>query len=622
MGFVRRILRSWARIRSVRVRALALALGTVSGAASLVAVPLADGQAAQAQDGSGQRMGHVTEAAHGDYTGDYGAGRLMAADPAGGYWTTTWSGTVTAHGSAPWFGSLAIRLNEPVVGMAATPDGDGYWLVASDGGIFSYGDAAFYGSTGSIRLNQPIVAMAPTPDAGGYWLVASDGGIFSYGDAVFEGSLGGTGASVEGLVVNPSSGSYSEVTTDGNVTTPGSPWGATAPATATTTTTTTTSVNSSSGGSCGATGSPGGSTPSVVSVCPATGPSSGGTTVTITGTNFASGDVVAFGLANATNVVVDSSTSITATAPAGAGTVDVTVGGSGGTSATTTADEYAYSGGAPSTPRVMVIMMENESSSAVLGNAALPYLNDSLVAHYPVLADSYAVAHPSLPNYLELSSGSTWGVTSDCAPGAWCEGDDNLAAQLDQAGISWAAYMESMPSNGYTGGDTGGSDGYGNQLYAQHHNPFVYYPDLASELTVHDKVFSSMITDLDSADPPAFVWVTPNMLDDGHDGPLTTMDDWLSVEVPAIQNTAWYQDGGHIVLTWDEGADSDTSGICGGTGGQIPGLVIGQDLFNGAPYTSPVDDAGVLGSIESLLGVPLLNDATNPAHGNLGSELQ
>ena len=67
----------------------------------------------------------------------------------------------------------------------------GYSLVASDGGIFSFGDAAFYGSAGGLKLNQPIVGMAATPDGGGYWLVASDGGIFSFGDAAFYGSAGG-----------------------------------------------------------------------------------------------------------------------------------------------------------------------------------------------------------------------------------------------------------------------------------------------------------------------------------------------------------------------------------------------------------------------------------------------
>ncbi len=86
---------------------------------------------------------------------------------------------------------MAIALNEPIVGLAATPDGRGYWEVASDGGIFSFGDAAFAGSAGSIALNEPIVGMAATPDGRGYWEVASDGGIFSFGDAAFAGSAAG-----------------------------------------------------------------------------------------------------------------------------------------------------------------------------------------------------------------------------------------------------------------------------------------------------------------------------------------------------------------------------------------------------------------------------------------------
>jgi hypothetical protein len=68
---------------------------------------------------------------------------------------------VFSFGDASFYGSAgAIKLNKPVVGMAATLTGDGYWLVASDGGIFSYGDAGFYGSTGSLLLNKPIVGMA------------------------------------------------------------------------------------------------------------------------------------------------------------------------------------------------------------------------------------------------------------------------------------------------------------------------------------------------------------------------------------------------------------------------------------------------------------------------------
>jgi endoglucanase len=152
----------------------------------------------------------------------YGGGQLMAADPTGGYWSVTWLGAVTSHEGASTFGSPALsgtHLAKPIVGMAATPNGEGYWLVASDGGIFSFGNASFYGSTGAMHLNQPIVGMAATPDGGGYWLVASDGGIFTFGDAKFYGSTGGTPLNqpIVGLATTPDEQGYWLVASDGGI---------------------------------------------------------------------------------------------------------------------------------------------------------------------------------------------------------------------------------------------------------------------------------------------------------------------------------------------------------------------------------------------------------------------
>jgi hypothetical protein len=152
----------------------------------------------------------------------YSGGRLMTADPGGGYWTVTDVGAIASYGGAPVFGSPAlsgIRLSMPVVGMAPTPDGQGYWLVASDGGIFSYGDAQFYGSTGAMHLSQPIVGMASTPDGRGYWLVASDGGIFSFGDTQFYGSTGAIHLSqpVVGMASTPDGRGYWLVASDGGI---------------------------------------------------------------------------------------------------------------------------------------------------------------------------------------------------------------------------------------------------------------------------------------------------------------------------------------------------------------------------------------------------------------------
>jgi hypothetical protein len=137
-----------------------------------------------------------------------------------GYWLLGADGGVFSYGNAVFYGSTGgMRLNAPVVGMAATPTGLGYWLVASDGGIFSYGDARFYGSTGAMRLNRPIIGMAPTPTGRGYWLFAGDGGIFSYGDATFFGSTGSMALNrpIVGMASTPTAKGYWLVASDGGI---------------------------------------------------------------------------------------------------------------------------------------------------------------------------------------------------------------------------------------------------------------------------------------------------------------------------------------------------------------------------------------------------------------------
>ncbi len=145
---------------------------------------------------------------------------VHAVGPCGtGYWLVGSDGGVFAFGDHAFHGSTGgLHLNQPIVGMAATPDGGGYWLVASDGGIFSFGDANFRGSTGGLHLNQPIVGMAATPDGGGYWLVASDGGIFSFGDANFHGSSGLTPPRTHMIgVLSRSQAGYWATAADGEV---------------------------------------------------------------------------------------------------------------------------------------------------------------------------------------------------------------------------------------------------------------------------------------------------------------------------------------------------------------------------------------------------------------------
>ena len=137
-----------------------------------------------------------------------------------GYWTVAADGGVFTFGHKTFYGSTGnLKLNKPIVGMAATPDDHGYWLVASDGGIFSFGDAKFYGSTGKLTLNKPIVGMAATADGMGYWLVASDGGIFAFGDAKFYGSTGKLTLNkpIVGMAVTPSGNGYWLDASDGGI---------------------------------------------------------------------------------------------------------------------------------------------------------------------------------------------------------------------------------------------------------------------------------------------------------------------------------------------------------------------------------------------------------------------
>ena len=135
----------------------------------------------------------------------------IAAMPTGsGYLAVGQDGGIFNFGNAGFYGNPytdgltgltgSHPLSQPIVGMAATPDGKGYWLVAKDGGVFNFGDAGFYGNpytdgltglSGSHPLSEPIVGMAATPDGKGYWLVAKDGGVFNFGDAGFDGSVPG-----------------------------------------------------------------------------------------------------------------------------------------------------------------------------------------------------------------------------------------------------------------------------------------------------------------------------------------------------------------------------------------------------------------------------------------------
>jgi hypothetical protein len=244
----------------------------------------------------------------------------------------------------------------------------------------------------------------------------------------------------------------------------------------------------------------------------------------------------------------------------------------------------------------------------VIRNSAAPYIN-SLARRYGLATASYAITHPSLPNYLALTSGSTQGITSDCTS---CQvSASNLVDQLEAAHVSWRAYLEDYPGHCFTGAGAG--------EYAKKHAPFLYYDDVVrSPSSCRNLVgFGALASDLRHGQLPRFIWITPNLCDDMHDCSVATGDRFLARTVPPLLRELGPH--GFLILTWDEGTASSTAGCCSGAaaGGNIATIVAGPGARRGARTAKPVDHYAVLATIEDALALPRLGAAANGANGNL-----
>ena len=184
---------------------------------------------------------------------------------------------------------------------------------------------------------------------------------------------------------------------------------------------------------------------------------------------------------------------------------------------------------------VFVIVMENHS----YGRALTGLYTSALAKKYSVATDYHAVGNPSLPNYLALTSGNTWGIADD---GYHRLPAGGIGAQLTSAGILWRAYMEGMTNGCF-------SNTY---PYALKHNPFAYYGGGCPSQVVN---FSHFAADMQTL-VPGFVWITPGLCHDGHDCSTAAGDQWLAQTVPLILATDAWRNDGLLLITWDEGDDS------------------------------------------------------------------
>jgi hypothetical protein len=241
--------------------------------------------------------------------------------------------------------------------------------------------------------------------------------------------------------------------------------------------------------------------------------------------------------------------------------------------------------------------MENEEYGSVIGARSAPFISQ-LAGRYAVARAMYAIGHPSLPNYLALTGGSTFGIHSDCTS---CSVDaTSLVDQLQSSHISWRAYMEDLPHPCFTGASSG--------AYAKKHDPFAYYTRITHDpgQCRHIVGLGQLGADERSGALPSFIWITPNLCHDMHDCGVSTGDRFLATLVPSLLRSLGPH--GVLFLTWDEG--SSDAGCCHlASGGHIATIVAGPDARRGAQMTSPTDHYSVLQTIEDMLGLPLLRGA-------------
>ncbi len=244
---------------------------------------------------------------------------------------------------------------------------------------------------------------------------------------------------------------------------------------------------------------------------------------------------------------------------------------------------------AAATKRLVIIVMENHERADIVGSSAAPYLN-GLRTRGIDFTNYVAVAHPSLPNYLALASGSTAGKSgTDTISAGQISGMTTVWNQLQSHGIGWRVYEEGMPSTCY-----GGSSSRG---YVLRHNPSIPFSSVYGNTLACQQVrpYSSGVP------LAAVTFIAPNMCHDMHNCSIGTGDAWLKANVPPM-----IQAGATVVITFDEG-DTNTGG-----GGNVYTVVAGAGVTHRL-VSYRYNHYSLLAAIEHRYGLPLLKNAANVA---------
>jgi hypothetical protein len=238
--------------------------------------------------------------------------------------------------------------------------------------------------------------------------------------------------------------------------------------------------------------------------------------------------------------------------------------------------------------------MENHAYGSVMGSSSAPFEN-SLVKQCGSATNNNGVSHPSLPNYLAATGGSTFGVADDANPSAHKIGADSIFGQIAQAGLTWRSYNESMPTN---------CDTTSSGSYAVKHNPAAYYVAIRAACGTNDVPLEGHFDrDVAAGSLPSFSFVTPNLCNDTHDCAVRVGDAWLATWIPKLLAGPNYRSGNTlIVITWDEGE---------GGSNRIPTIIVGPSVPAGTVAAQRFDHYALLRTTEDLLGLAHLQAAAS-----------
>jgi phosphatidylinositol-3-phosphatase len=254
---------------------------------------------------------------------------------------------------------------------------------------------------------------------------------------------------------------------------------------------------------------------------------------------------------------------------------------------------------------VFIIMMENTGYDSLIGNPNAPWINMAAKT-YGVATNYFGITHPSQPNYIAATSGSTNGVANDNDTTIDVR---NIADQIEGSGRTWKAYMQS-----YALCATPLDHACGNQLYERKHNPFISYADIQNNPARVANIvdFSQFSTDLANNNVPDYSWISPDQCNDMHgrggggasdpcdfshmQGLIATGDTFLKNTVGAIMNSQAFNGNSVIFVTWDESdftgtgpsGFGDTRGCCDANPGGGHVLTITISHSSHAPRTSSV----------------------------------